>query len=156
MKTDGSVMAWLSSEDGDCSGVQDQLADVQSIYSTGATFAAVEAVDRVNENCSIVQEQLDDAQSRQATNTTFAALHIESGVKGVRSKVRNQHDDDAHSIFVIDKISAVLKADGSVHDRRSRNSLAAMCSPSALRVQPLQHWKLKAVWTKIVTKSRSR
>ena len=44
LKADGSVVAWgNSTAGGDCTKIQDQLVDVQHIYSTTNAFAALKA-----------------------------------------------------------------------------------------------------------------
>lgn len=143
LKADGTVVAWgkdrdrrgVAEDGGDCSEVQAQLVDVQSICSTGnqhgGAFAALKADGSVvawgskkhGGDCGSNQEQLaSDVQSiASAKDGAFAALKTAGSVVtwgwapfgGDSSKVQHQLVD-VQSIYTTKAAFAALKADGTV------------------------------------------
>merc|ERR1712185_384549 len=74
---------------GNCTAVQSQLVNVQSIYSTASAFAAL-----------------------KADGSVVAWGNISTG--GDRSNVQEQVAVDVQSIYCSDKAFAALKTDGSI------------------------------------------
>ena len=79
----GSVVTWGEPDSGgNCTGVQDQLKNVQQIQATKSAFAAILANGsvvtwghpRYGGDCSAVQDQLKNVQLVQATSEAFAAI----------------------------------------------------------------------------------
>ena len=130
LKNEGTVVCW-GDEDygGDCSEVQPQLMDVETIYATERAFAAVKKDRTVvcwgnkmhGGDCSAVQQQLVDVETIHATCAAFAAVLRNGSVVcwgdadfgGDCSKVQQQLE----KVAVIEAAMTCFfatKADGSV------------------------------------------
>ena len=131
LKADGTVACTgLPHAGGDCHAIQDQLVDVQHIYSTNTAFAALKAGGSVvswghgdnGGDCSKVQSQLVDVQHMYSTKYAFAALKAGGSVVawgggfagGDCSKLQGQLASDVQHIYATEKAFAALKADGAV------------------------------------------
>ena len=89
VKKDRTVVCWgVRRENGDCSAVQQQLVDVETIHATCAAFAAVlrngcvvcwgDA--RFGGDCSTVQQQLEKVAVIEAAMTCFFATKADGSV----------------------------------------------------------------------------
>ena len=122
---------------GDCSEVQDQLTDVQHIYSTNRAFAALKLDGSVvawgagpstfegdhGGDCSAIQAQLaEGVQHISSTERAFATLKAGGSVAswgdeewgGDCSQIQEQLARDVQHIYATNSAFAALKGDGSV------------------------------------------